>query len=101
MGTISFEVSQDDLPDEVFYPVMEEIYNQIVEATPVRTGFAQSQWKYEETGSSVDISNDCEYISYLEDGWSDQAPDGMVGPAMDNLPDLLSSALEEYNTANQ
>ena len=99
MATISFEVSQDGLPDEVFYPVMEEVFQQIVDTTPVRTGYAQEQWTYEDTGDGVAIVNECDYISYLEEGWSDQAPDGMVGPAMDAMPDLLSSAMEEYNAS--
>lgn len=97
MATLDFTINQDYFPDEVFDQVVNEIFNMIVDATPVATGFAQSQWTLDIGDTDARIANDCEYISFLEDGWSDQAPNGMVAPALDALPDLLDSAMETYS----
>lgn len=92
MATIEFSVDMGDIPDEVVPLVMDDLFRLIVDATPVRTGYAQSQWKLDGTT----ISNDCDYISFLEDGWSDQAPDGMVAPALEQLSDIIQTYMAEY-----
>lgn len=96
MPSIEVTIDQSEIPDEVFFPVLDEVFNMIVDATPVATGYAAGQWRLQ--GDT--ISNDCEYISYLEDGWSDQAPDGMVGPALDEMPSLLREAMSNYDSGN-
>jgi hypothetical protein len=92
VADISVTVELGDVPDDVASLVMDDLFNLIVDATPVRTGFAQSHWKMADNV----ISNDCDYISFLEDGWSDQAPDGMIGPALEQLSDIIQKYMAEY-----
>ena len=69
-------------PDE-FQSLCEDIFNEIVDTTPVDTGYAQSRWEINfPNDNTCEISNDCDYISYLEDGHSKQAPNGMVDIAL-------------------
>jgi hypothetical protein len=70
-------------PDE-FQSLCERIYESIVENTPVDTGYCQSQWDISfMSDDECEISNGCDYVSYLEDGHSKQAPHGMVQVALD------------------
>lgn len=86
-----------------------EALKRIVEKTPVDTGRARGGWQVSfkspsfgegggdpiNTGSSqilglkdpvaVFISNNVEYIIYLEDGTSSQAPEGMVALTIEEL----------------
>lgn len=48
----------------------EKIMQDLVEATPVDTGFAASNWKITPTG----IENDTPYLEQLNAGSSEQAP---------------------------
>lgn len=75
-----------DLSEDEFEGLCWEIFNEIVDNTPVDTGYAQSRWEIDFPRTGVcDISNDCDYISYLEDGHSQQAPTGMVQNALDKF----------------
>lgn len=97
MATIHFKLTRDkEIPVEVFEATVLEVFDLIVSATPVDTGFAISQWFIAITKNICNIWNEAEYISFLEDGWSDQAPDGMVGPALDQLPDILTEKYDLY-----
>jgi hypothetical protein len=42
--------------------------------TPVDTGLARDSWKSEESLTGIDIKNTTEYIQYLNQGSSTQAP---------------------------
>jgi len=78
--TITNDMGLD--PDE-FQSLCDDIYNEIIDNTPVDTGFAQSRWEIDFINDNTcEISNDCDYISYLEDGHSKQAPNGMVDLAL-------------------
>ena len=69
-----------------FESVIVEFFHDVVQNTPVRTGYAQDGWDYEfEDENNARVWNDVAYISYLEAGWSSQAPNGMVRPALDKL----------------
>jgi hypothetical protein len=63
-----------------------ECFNLIVERTPVDTGFCQDGWEIEaaEEGTFI-IYNRTEYVSYLEDGWSKQAPSGFVRISIEEI----------------
>lgn len=62
----------------------------LVRGTPIDTGHAQKGWKETSemskvlgTGTSkVVIRNDVEYIQRLDEGYSRQAPKGIVQPAL-------------------
>ena len=85
MATIEVRIHNDlGLDQDEFEALCEEIFNEIVDNTPVDTGYAQSQWEIDFPKDGVcDITNSCDYISYLEDGHSKQAPNGMVQLALD------------------
>ena len=85
MGTISVTISNNmGLEQDEFQSLCEKIFDSIVEHTPVDTGYAQSQWEIDfPSEDECEISNGCDYISYLEDGHSSQAPHGMVQVALD------------------
>ena len=84
MASISVTISNNmGLDPEEFQSLCERIFNDIVDHTPVDTGYCQSQWDISISGDSCEISNSCDYVSYLEDGHSKQAPHGMVQVALD------------------
>ena len=87
MGTISVTVSNNmGLDPGEFRDLCERIYESIVENTPVDTGYCQSRWDISFlSDDECEISNDCDYVSYLEDGHSKQAPHGMVQVALDRF----------------
>jgi len=87
-------------------------FKELVVRTPVDTGFAQSNWRVGineapsasirptvggfyspasygnptiEFGDSVHLYNNVVYIKRLEQGWSGQAPQGMVEPTYSRL----------------
>lgn len=45
-------------------------------------------------GDTIYITNDAPYIRRLEFGWSQQAPDGMLRPAVDASDDVLSEIVD-------
>ena len=57
--------------------------------TPIRTGFARSQWrktgKYRLGETGVKVENLAPYIAILDTGTSRQAPAGIVQPVLDQL----------------
>lgn len=57
--------------------------------TPIRTGFAKSQWrktsKYRLGDSGVIVENTAPYIAILDKGSSRQAPSGIVTPVLNKL----------------
>lgn len=89
---ISYTLQQDDMPDEVYRPLMEEILDMLIDLTPVSTGYAASRWRLNDDT----CENDCEYAEYLEEGISAQAPDGIIGPVSEQVPDMVRAAMEEY-----
>lgn len=93
MPAMSVELTNTSgLEPSDFEAVIIDFFNDVVSHTPVRTGHAQDGWDY--TFEDIDnarVWNDVEYISYLEDGWSSQAPNGMVGPALDRLRAKVSA----------
>lgn len=84
MPSIEVTISNDlGLEPDEFQSLCDDIYNEIIDNTPVDTGYAQSRWEINFINDNTcEISNDCDYISYLEDGHSKQAPNGMVDIAL-------------------
>jgi HK97 gp10 family phage protein len=55
------------------------LINDLIEKTPVDTGYAKSRWKLNQISQDeVRITNDAEYIEYLNNGSSDQAPEYFI-----------------------
>ena len=59
--------------------------------TPKRTGNAKSKTKYD----SRRINANYDYASKLDSGWSQKAPDGMSGPALDKFEADLNKRLRK------
>ena len=54
--------------------------------TPVKTGYARSQWKKKVTSENFEVSNKVPYIQRLEAGASKiQAPRGIIGPTLEQI----------------
>ena len=59
--------------------------------TPKHTGNAKSKTKYD----SRRINANYDYASKLDSGWSQKAPDGMSGPALDKFEADLNKRLRK------
>lgn len=77
--------------------VGEEILQRVKRRTPRKTGYAESRWEKTEstsdTATQVNISNDAPYIGILENGNSQQAPEGMVRITLEEIPDIITEYL--------
>jgi len=87
VSSISVELSNDSgRPQDEFESLVYEIFDLIVQRTPVDTGECQDAWEIDAIDpDNFVIFNPTEYASYLEDGWSKQAPDGMVQVSIDEV----------------
>lgn len=72
-----------------FNDFIDDFYNNLRAATPIRSGNARSKWvktgrdPIRESGSVTVLRNTVDYADRLDKGWSTQAPQGIVGPAFD------------------
>lgn len=85
------------LPDipKVVQEVSRQVFDKVKERTPVNTGYAKSRWTITEENNRSIINNDAPYIGVLEDGSSQQAPVGMVGVTLDEVPQMIAEAIEK------
>jgi hypothetical protein len=77
-----------ELPDFKSLPqkVVDELFPRIVNRTPINTGRARDGWVKDNTT----ISNNVPYIGVLENGSSDQAPEGMVRVSLEEIPQIIA-----------
>lgn len=82
--------------NEVIRSVSEEVFDKIVTRTPRDTGRAQDGWEFsfDDSSSRATISNEVPYIGILENGWSDQAPNGFVRITLEEIPDIVAAAID-------
>ena len=66
-----------------------DLFDELKSTTPVDTGYAKSRWKKSGSINNREIQNDADYIEYLDEGSSRQAPKGMTGPAIRKIKDRL------------
>lgn len=89
MPAISIEVTNETMNPDGFMLMCERGLEILKDLTPVDTGFCRDQWEIAElSGSYCQYYNSTEYVSYLDDGWSKQAPDGMTRPFLRRLKAL-------------
>ena len=50
--------------------------------TPVDTGYAKSQWKKRNISKGFEVKNKVDYIPFLDEGHSKQAPKGITKPTV-------------------
>lgn len=97
MSTVRLAIRRPDgMPEDVFIHSMEDFLQVLIELTPVDTGFCQDSWEMEGDEDLMVFHNNAEYSSFLDDGWSQQAPDGMTDPALAELPDIFDEWLLKY-----
>ena len=88
------EISDDD-----WLNICQEVFDLVVELSPVDTGEFKSAWEFNVISNDIiEIYNPLEYASFLEDGWSEQAPDGVLQVAIEDLPSILQSYLNRKPT---
>jgi hypothetical protein len=79
-----------ELDQDTFYGVCEVIFNKLIDTTPVDTGECQAAWQIDYVDeNTVEIWNDTEYLSYLEDGHSKQAPAGWIESILNSFSDIV------------
>lgn len=75
---------------EVWERACDEILNELKSITPVDTGYCQDNWEMAFSWIGCVFYNDVGYASYLDNGWSSQAPSGMIGPVVALIPSILA-----------
>lgn len=90
----------------IFREVATKLYTQILDYTPVGNpklwkspyipkgyvpGTLKKSWEINFTPTEITISNPQEYAQRIEDGWSSQAPYGMLKKALVEYPDILNT----------
>ena len=66
--------------DDKVEAVMQYALKEVKPLTPKDTGKARRGWHLEGKGTNTQLVNKVEYIGYLENGHSKQAPSGMMKP---------------------
>lgn len=89
MPAISLTINNTSLDEDQFRDVCDEMLDLLMDLTPVDTGVCRDAWMMDFSSDSCTFSNQTEYASYLDEGWSDQAPNGMIGPALQKLPEII------------
>ena len=69
---------------------IEEILLRVVERTPVKTGQAREGWEKTDSG----IFNTLPYIEKLEEGSSDQAPNGMLRITLEESQEIFDEIVK-------
>ena len=65
--------------------ISRDLFDELKATTPVDTGYAKRNWKKKGSINNRSIENDANYISFLDEGSSRQAPRGMTGPAIKKI----------------
>ena len=99
----------NDINDTVWRKSVAQAFNEVVQGTPVDKGIARASWlmgntnsgaigskilnvsplEVPEIGGSVTLFSNLPYIERLEDGYSLQAPTGMVKIAVARWPNIV------------
>ena len=79
------EIKLGGIVRNVVDEISKDVLKEVKKNTPVKTGKARRGWrrKFDRKGASV--NNNVEYISYLDEGISKQAPDGFSKPTLDKI----------------
>lgn len=71
--------------------MMDDSYRFFVRATPIRSGNARRNTNLDKNANT--ITADYPYAGRLDQGWSKQAPDGMVEPTIEYMKKSLHKHL--------
>lgn len=88
------EVSVEDWA-EICY----ELFSLVLANSPVDTGAFVASWELNQIADDIwEIYNPIGYASFLEDGWSGQAPRGVLDPAIERLPNIMRKVIGKKPT---
>jgi hypothetical protein len=83
------EISSKD-----WFEICLQVYDLVIALSPVDTGNYRDSWEINEIAPDImELYNPVEYASFLEDGWSSQAPNGVLEPAIQRLPSIIRDVL--------
>ena len=82
MPGISFKIKNTRIESDDWEEICAELLEFLQDITPVDTGLCSESWESQVDDKSAVIFNPTPYASYLDLGWSKQAPDGMTRPAI-------------------
>ncbi len=83
-----------EIDEDTWIQICIEVFDLVVANSPVDTGNFRDSWEITEVAPGIiEIYNPVEYASFLEDGWSSQAPNGVLEPAIQRLPSIIRSHL--------
>ena len=83
--------------EQAFSALVMDMFRNIQIRTPVDTGRARGNWHVEFDGEqSATIYNNLPYMERLENGWSKQAPAGMVRVTLTEFERKLKQAAREH-----
>lgn len=68
--------------DRLFRDLRDQTFNTARSLTPVRSGYAKSQWQKRDTSNGFQVSNKVDYVPHLDRGSSRQAPKGITKPTV-------------------
>jgi hypothetical protein len=86
---ISLTLQNTRFDEDRWADICDEVLSTLKDLTPVDTGLCRDSWEMDFDVEETTFTNDTEYASYLDEGWSDQAPDGMTGPLLAQLPSIV------------
>ena len=80
----------ENISEDTWSDICSELLDVIRDMSPVDTGNFQNGWDMKAVGDNmVELFNPVEYSSFLEDGHSGQAPNGVLGQALKQLPSII------------
>ena len=83
MSGVSIELKNTlNLEPEEFEALVNDLVEELASKTPVKTGNARAGWHASMSKDGATIANDVDYVSFLEDGHSGQARQGMIKPSI-------------------
>jgi hypothetical protein len=78
-------IDLNSITRSVVNEITDDYLREVRKNTPKKTGKARSGWRKKFTRNGAEINNKVEYISYLDEGISKQAPDGFHKPTLDKI----------------
>lgn len=83
-----------EIEPEDWTSICEELFDVVLDLSPVDTGNFRDSWELNQVADDIyELYNPTDYSSFLEDGWSPQAPKGVLEPALQRLPSIIRKYL--------
>ncbi|WP_422847213.1 hypothetical protein ACOYR4_15410 [Acidovorax sp. M14] len=83
----------EDYVNEFLQKFGTEFKSRLERRTPVKTGYAQSQYVMDVNTDDLTITNNVDYIVRLEEGHSQQAPQGMLRITLEESQDIADEII--------